>query len=65
VEVSCEDGNVPLGSIKVGKLLNGCTTGGFSRKAQLREVELRLQRTVESCEIERAVQKCKELLEIF
>jgi hypothetical protein len=29
---SCENSNEPSGSIKVGKLLNSCITGGFSNK---------------------------------
>jgi hypothetical protein len=38
VEGSCENGNDPSGSINVGKFLSGCTTGGFSKRAQLHEV---------------------------
>jgi hypothetical protein len=34
VEDSCDDGNQPSGSIKVGKSLNSCTTDCFSGKAQ-------------------------------
>jgi hypothetical protein len=37
VEGSCERGNEPSGSTKAGKFLSGCTTGGFSRRAQLHE----------------------------
>jgi hypothetical protein len=37
VEGSCEHGNEPSGSINAGKFLNGYTTGGFSRRAQLRK----------------------------
>jgi hypothetical protein len=40
VEDSFERGNETSGSIKVGKFLNSCVTGGFSRRAQLYEVSL-------------------------
>jgi hypothetical protein len=40
VEGSCEHGNEPSESIKVGKFLSSYTTGGFSRRAQLHEVSL-------------------------
>jgi hypothetical protein len=33
----CEHGNGPSGSINV-KFLSSCTTGGFSRRAQLHKV---------------------------
>jgi hypothetical protein len=35
---SCGHGNEPSGSINVGKFLSICTTGGFSRRAQLHGV---------------------------
>jgi hypothetical protein len=38
MEGSCERGNKPLVSIKYWKFLSGCTTGGFSRRAQHHEV---------------------------
>jgi hypothetical protein len=38
VENSSEHGNEPSGSINVGKFLSSCTTGGFSRRAQLHGV---------------------------
>jgi hypothetical protein len=38
VEGSCEHGNDSSGTINVGKFLNGCTTGSFSRRAQIHEV---------------------------
>jgi hypothetical protein len=38
VEGSCEHGNEPVGSIRFGKFLSSCTTGGFSRRAQLHVV---------------------------
>jgi hypothetical protein len=31
--------NMVISSINAGKFLNGCATGGFSRRAQLRECE--------------------------
>jgi hypothetical protein len=37
VEVSCEHGNEPSGSIKEGNFLSGCTIGSFSRRAKLFE----------------------------
>jgi hypothetical protein len=37
VEGSCEHGNETSGSIIAGKFSSGCTTGGFSRRAQLRK----------------------------
>jgi hypothetical protein len=37
-EGPCEHGNETSGSINVGKLLSGCATGGFSKRAQLHEV---------------------------
>jgi hypothetical protein len=33
VEGSCENGNEPSGSIKVGKFLSSCATGGLLRRA--------------------------------
>jgi hypothetical protein len=35
VEGCCEDGNEPSDYIKYWEILDGCATGGFSRKAQL------------------------------
>jgi hypothetical protein len=35
VEGSCEHGNEPSGSINAGKFMSSCTTGSFSRRAQL------------------------------
>jgi hypothetical protein len=35
VESSCERGNEPSGSINVGNLSSGCTTGGLSSGTQL------------------------------
>jgi hypothetical protein len=40
VESSCELGNEPSGSIKCWKLLNGCTTCGFSSGTQLHRVSM-------------------------
>jgi hypothetical protein len=40
VKGSCEHDNESTGSINAGKLLKSCTTGGFTRRAQLREVSL-------------------------
>jgi hypothetical protein len=39
VEGSCEHSNEPYGSIKC-LFLSSCTTGGFSKRGQLREVKL-------------------------
>jgi hypothetical protein len=38
MEGCCEQGNVPFGSIQVGKLLRSCKTGSISRRAQLHGV---------------------------
>jgi hypothetical protein len=38
VEGSCEHVNESLGSTNVGKFLNSCTTGDFSRRVQLHGV---------------------------
>jgi hypothetical protein len=35
MEGSCEHGNEPLGSVKRWKFLSSCTTGGFSRRAEI------------------------------
>jgi hypothetical protein len=40
VEDSCEHGNDPSGSKNVGKFLSSCTTGNFSRRAQLHGVSI-------------------------
>jgi hypothetical protein len=38
VEGSCKHSNEPWGSIHVGKFLSSCSSGDFSRRAQLNEV---------------------------
>jgi hypothetical protein len=40
LEISCEHGNKPSGSINAGKFLSSCTLGGFSGRAQFHEVSL-------------------------
>jgi hypothetical protein len=37
INLAQEHGNEPSGSIKCCEFLNSCTTGGFSRRAQLHE----------------------------
>jgi hypothetical protein len=41
-EGSCEHGNEPSDSIKVGNFLNSWATGGFSRKAQFHGVSINI-----------------------
>jgi hypothetical protein len=38
VEGSCEHGNGPSGFMNCREVVENCTTGGFSRRAQLNEV---------------------------
>jgi hypothetical protein len=45
MEGSCEHSNELLGSLKCWKFLSSCTTGGFSRSAQLHEISLLCQFT--------------------